>query len=175
MADQNFTTAFTVDQTPEEAFAAINNVRGWWSGEIEGSTDKLGDVFTYRYEDVHYSKQKITEFIPGKKVVWHVLDSNFNFTKDKTEWKGTNITFDISKKGNKTEVRFTHVGLVPEYECFNVCSNAWGSYIKGSLRNLITTGKGQPNQKEERVGEKASSRRFESQVSPRNPNPANSH
>jgi hypothetical protein len=59
MNPANFTTTFTVDQTAEEAFAAITNVRGWWSGEIEGSTHKLGDEFTYRYEDVHYSKQKL--------------------------------------------------------------------------------------------------------------------
>ncbi len=148
MNDHNFTTTFTVDQTPEEAFAAINDVRGWWSGKpgIEGSTDKLGDEFAYRYEDVHYSRQKVTELIPGKKVVWLVLDARLDFTKDKTEWKGTEITFEISKKGNKTEVRFTHVGLVPEFECFDACSNAWGSYVKGSLRSLITKGKGQPNQ-----------------------------
>src|ERR1700747_602316 len=82
---QSYTASFAVSQTPEEAFAAINNVRGWWSGNIEGSTDKLGDVWTYRYEDVHYSKQKITELIPGKKVVWLVLDSYLNFVKDKTE------------------------------------------------------------------------------------------
>ena len=148
MIDQNFTTTFTVDQTPEEAFAVINNVRGWWSGEIDGGTDKLGDEFTYRYKDVHYSKQKVTESIPGKEITWLILDSYLSFAKDKTEWNGTKVTFDISKDGDKTSIRFTHFGLVPEYECFNACSNAWRFYINGSLRNLITTGKGEPNQKE---------------------------
>ncbi|MBC7872044.1 MAG: SRPBCC domain-containing protein [Chitinophagaceae bacterium] len=145
MNNQSYTTTFTVDQTPEEVFAAINNVRGWWTGEIEGSTDKLDDEFTYRHPDVHYSKQKITELALGKKVVWLVVDAHLNFTKDKSEWKGTEITFEVSKNGDKTEIRFTHVGLVPEYECFDSCSNAWGFYINGSLRNLITTGQEQPN------------------------------
>jgi hypothetical protein len=148
MKSQNYTTAFTVDQTPKEAFDAINNVRGWWSGNIEGSTDKLGDEWTYRYEDVHYSKQRITELVPRKKVGWLVLDSSLNFVEDKDEWNGTSITFEISKRGDKTEVRFTHVGLVPAYECYGACSNAWGSYINGSLRKLIAKGKGQPNKKE---------------------------
>src|SRR2546428_1283834 len=74
MKSQNYSTTFIVDETPEEAFAAINNVRDWWSGNIEGSTNKLGYEWTYRYKDIHYSKQKITELIPGKRVVWHVLD-----------------------------------------------------------------------------------------------------
>ena len=146
MNDQNFTTSFTVDQTPEEAFAAINNVRGWWSEDIEGSTDKLDDEFTYRHEDVHRCKLRLTEVIPDQKVAWLVLDNYFNFTQDTTEWTGTEIIFEVSAKGNQTEVRFTYLGLVPEYECFDICSNAWGSYINGSLRSLITTGKGQPNQ-----------------------------
>jgi hypothetical protein len=145
MQNRAFTTTISVNQTPAEAFAAINNVRGWWSGEINGDTDKLGSEFTYRYADVHRSKQKITEFIPGKKVVWHVLDSHLSFLKDKSEWNDTDIVFDISEKGDKTEVRFTHVGLVPEYECYGSCSNAWGMLINGNLRKLITTGKGQPD------------------------------
>jgi hypothetical protein len=141
MNDQDFTTTFSVDQTPNDAFAAINNVRGWWSGEIEGGADKLGDEFTRCYEDLHYSKQKVTEFVPGKRVVWLVLDNYFNSTKDKTEWTGTEITFEISQKCDKTEIRFTHLGLVPELECFDEWSNGWGSYIEGSLRNLIISGK----------------------------------
>jgi hypothetical protein len=153
--DQNYTTTITVDKTPKEVFDAINNVRGWWSGEIEGSTDKLGAEFKYRYKDFHRSTQKITELVPGKKVVWHVLDSRINFVKDKTEWNGTDMVFDIKKKDDKTELRFTHAGLVPALACYGDCSDAWGSYIKDSLRNLITTGKGQPNRKERGTGKKA--------------------
>ena len=145
MNNQNFITTLLVDQTPEEVFNAINYVRGWWSAEIEGGTEKLNDEFTYHYEDIHRCKMKLIEVIPGKKVVWLVTDNYFNFTKDKSEWKGTKISFDISKKDNKTQLRFTHLGLVPEYECFDICSNAWGQYIQHSLRSLITTDKGQPN------------------------------
>ena len=148
MNSQNFTTSILVDQTPKEAFDAVTNVRGWWSGQIEGGTEKLGDEFTYRYKEVHYSKQRLIEVIPDTKVVWLILDSYLQFVDDKSEWNGTTITFEISRKGDKTEVRFTHVGLVPEYQCYGACSNAWGSYINNSLRSLITTGEGHPNKKE---------------------------
>jgi hypothetical protein len=153
MDNQNYTTTFLVAQTPSEVFNAVNNVRGWWSQAIEGSTDKLGAEFKYHYQDVHRCTLKITEFVPDKKVVWHVVDNYFNFVKDKNEWIGTDVVFEIASKGDKTELRFTHVGLVPAYECYGVCSNAWGSYITSSLRNLITTGKGQPNPIEDIVSQ----------------------
>ena len=88
--------------------------------------------------------------MPGRKVVWHTADSHLNFVKDKTEWNGTEIVFEITRKEDKTELRFTHVGLVPAFECYGDCSGAWGFYINDSLRSLITTGKGQPNRQEER-------------------------
>ena len=147
-AGQDFTTTFSVDQTPQEVFDAINNVRGWWSEEIDGSTDKLGAEFKFHSKDLHYSTQKITALIPGKRVAWHVLDSRINFVKDKAEWEGTEIVFEISRKDDKTELRFTHFGLVPAIECYGGCSGAWGFYINDSLRSLITTGKGQPAPKE---------------------------
>ena len=148
MQNQSFTTSILVDQTPMEAFNAINNVRGWWSEEIDGSTEKLNDEFHYHYEDVHHCKMRLTEVIPGKKVEWLVLDNYFKFTKDKSEWIGTKIIFDISEKDNKTQVVLTHQGLVPEYECFDICRDAWTNYIQNSLRSLISTGKGKPNAKD---------------------------
>lgn len=145
MTDRSYTTAFTVDQTPDEAFAAITNVRGWWSEDIKGGTAKAGDIFNYRYRDLHRCAIKIKRAIPGQQVVWHVLDNYFSFTEDRTEWKGNDIVFDIARKGDKTEVRMTHVGLVPEYECYEACTSGWTTYINGSLKSLIATGKGQPN------------------------------
>jgi Activator of Hsp90 ATPase homolog 1-like protein len=143
MKSQNFTTTITVDQAPEEVFAAINDVAGWWSGKpgVEGKSGKVGDEFTYRYEPHHVSTQRVTELIPGKKVAWLVVSGTINFAKDKTEWNGTTITFDITRKGKKTAVRFTHAGLTPDVECYDGCSDAWSSYIKGSLKNRITQDK----------------------------------
>ena len=143
MEHNDFTTSIVVDKTPQEAFDAINNVRAWWPGEIEGNTKKLNDEFTYRYKKLHYSKQKLVEVIPEKKVVWLVTDSSLNFVENKTEWTGTKIIFEISERDNKTQVRFTHQGLVPQCECFDACSNAWTDIIRDGLRGLITMGKGQ--------------------------------
>lgn len=145
MTTTDFTTTLLVDQTPAKAFSAITNVRGWWSEEMEGGTAELNDEFTYRYKDVHNCRIRLTEVIPCKKVVWLVLSNYFKFTKDKSEWTGTEIIFDISEKDGKTNIRFTHKGLIPEYECYDICSNAWTQYIRQSLLSLITTGKGQPN------------------------------
>lgn len=112
MLTSDFTTTLLINQSAREVFNAINNVRGWWSEEIEGSTDKLNDEFTYHYKDVHLSKMKLIEMISNEKVVWLVMDNHFNFTKDKNEWKGNKIIFEITEKDNKTQLQFTQLGLV---------------------------------------------------------------
>ena len=153
----SYTTTLVVDQSPEHAFDAINDVRGWWSEDIEGRTDKVGEEFTFRGKDIHYSRIQVTELIPGESVAWFVLDNYINFVDDQSEWKGTEIRFAISKKGDGAEIRFSHLGLLPEYECFDVCSNAWSFFINDSLRGLIVAGEGQPMAKERGMGSRAAS------------------
>jgi len=145
VSKQSFNSRFLVEQSPQEVFDAINDVRAWWSGAIEGDTDKLGATFRYRYENLHDSTQTVSEFVPGKKVVWHVTDGHLAFVDDQRGWKDTDIVFEIVRKGRKTELRFTHVGLEPGCECYDACSGGWDAVINGNLRQRIITGETQPN------------------------------
>ncbi len=142
MAD--FTSTLIVDATPKQAFDAIVDVGRWWSSDLKGNSHALNDEFEVRFGDVHYSKQKVVELIPEKRVVWRIAESRLTFIQDQKEWTGTQIVFDISLKGNQTQIRLTHVGLTLTLECYEGCSVAWGLYLRNSLACLIKTGKGQP-------------------------------
>jgi hypothetical protein len=147
MNNKSLNITFVVAQSPKEAFKAINQVSKWWTEHIEGSSDKLNDEFTVRFDDVHMSRQKLIEFVPGEKVTWLITDSKLSFLKDKSEWTNTRISFEISEKDKQTQVSFTHQGLLPTLECYKDCSGAWNLYIKNSLFKLITEGKGAPELK----------------------------
>ena len=145
MSEQSYTTTFTVERSPHEAFIAINDVRGWWEETIAGRTHEQGDEFIHWVPGVHYARIRVSELLPGKRVVWHVLDNWMSFISDQSEWKGTEIRFELRAEDGGTEVRFTHLGLTPKDECFDVCRDAWGTYINDSLRSLIATGVGRPS------------------------------
>lgn len=141
----DLTYSFTVQQSPAEAFAAINDARAWWSGDIEGRTDVLDAEWSYRVQDIHFSAFRITELVPDRSVAWLVTDSRLSFTEDAEEWTGTTVRFDVTPVDGGTEVRFTHLGLQPHVECYGVCRVAWGEYVMGSLRELIESGAGRPD------------------------------
>ena len=146
MAVSDFTYTLLTDQTPQKVFQAINNVRAWWSGyyseEIRGGTEKLNDEFSFRAAaGAHYCTLKLVEVIPNKKVVWLVTESELSFLEQKDEWTDTKVIFEISKKGGKTQLVFTHVGLTPEVECYESCAPAWTQYLQNRLLSLINTEK----------------------------------
>ncbi len=144
MEKQDYTASIMVNATAQEVFQNINSVSKWWTEDLEGNSQKLNDEFTVHFGDVHVSTQKLIELIPDKKVVWLVTDSRLNFIADQQEWNNTKISFEISQHDDKTQIDFTHVGLVPEVECYKDCKKGWDYYIKGSLFKLLTEGKGTP-------------------------------
>jgi hypothetical protein len=138
----DFTMTLLVDQSPRQVFNAVLNVRQWWSGlyaeTIEGKMKNLNDEFSFRAgEGAHYTKQKLIEVIPDKKIVWLVTHSELTFIEKQDEWENTRISFHIQPSGEKTQLRFTHHGLTPAVECYEACSSAWSMYLKEKLLTLI--------------------------------------
>jgi hypothetical protein len=123
-------------------------VRGWWSRDIEGITDRQGEKFTYTFGDAHDCTMELVK-VDQDQIVWKVTYNRFdpNLVKDSEEWVGCKVIFDISKDGDKTKLVFTHKGLVPQLECYHLCQPAWTTYVQSSLSSLITAGKGYPNEK----------------------------
>ena len=153
MTQQNYTCSITANITAQEAFKSITRVSDWWSQNIEGRSEKLTDVFTIQFVFGDSFVIKIIEAVPDKKIMWLVTDCNLTWLKDSKEWKGTKMRFDISTDKHSTKIDFTHIGLVPEIECYNGCSKAWNQYLKESLFKLITEGKGQPDRKQSAMAE----------------------
>ena len=140
----DFATTFTVDRPAAQVFAAVLDARGWWNTTIDGSTMSVGDEFGFEVPGLARTRIRVTSLTPDKRVEWLVTDNAFGFVHDQTEWIGNRIVFEIEPAGEQVKLRFTQHGLVPEYECYDVCSNAWAFFIRESLRSLIETGKGQP-------------------------------
>lgn len=139
----DLTHTITVDATPQEAYDAIVDVRSWWGAtNIVGPTDELGAEWHYLVPDIHYSRQRTSELVPGERVAWEFTDGRLEFIAEKGEWIGTTARFDISSDGGRTTIAFTHEGLASTDECFDVCHDAWRHYITESLRQRIATGAG---------------------------------
>jgi len=136
MKQQDYTTSITVNAAPPDVFKDINNVQDWWTRDFEGSSKKTGDVFTVHFGET-FITIKIIELVPDKKILWHVIDCNKHWLKDKKEWKDTKISWEISSTDSGTKINFTHIGLAPGMECYTGCERAWNSYIEESLYKLL--------------------------------------
>jgi len=139
LKDHSYSATIEVALSPQEVFANINDVSKWWTKDFEGQSTNLNDEFIICPDCGHYSKHKLVEVIPDKKVVWLVTDSKPDWVEnDKYEWTNTKMIFEISPKGDMTELKFTHEGLVPGQECYTNCVEGWDMFIKGSLYNIMT-------------------------------------
>jgi predicted lipoprotein with Yx(FWY)xxD motif len=147
----DFTASFTTDRSRDEVFAAIRDVRGWWSESVRGASAERGDSFRFEVPGVHTCTMTLTEVAPGERMVWHVTDSWVVFAADTAEWEDTDVVFTLADRDGRTVVTFTHVGLSPAVECYDLCTDAWTGFVTGSLKQLIETGRGEPMRREDEI------------------------
>src|SRR5258706_9527019 len=134
---KDYTCSITANITAKEAFENINHVSGWWAKNAKGKSKNLNDTFTVLFGKT-FGTIKIAEMVADKKIVWQVIDCYLDLFKDKTQWKDTKIIWEISTENKSTQIRMTHVGLVPEIECYNDCEKGWNFFITESLFQLMT-------------------------------------
>ena len=144
MSDGNYTKTIKANIVPGEVIDKIGQVSEWWSKNFEGKSTALNDVFTVRFMNGDMYKIKIGELIADKKIVWDVIDAYQSWVKEPTEWVGTKIVWEVSETKDGSEVHFTHIGLVPELECFDTCTGGWNYLMTESLSELLNKGVGVP-------------------------------
>jgi hypothetical protein len=138
---KSFTIAIEIARSPREVFNYLKEVSKWWSRDFEGSSRQLNDEFIIHHPGSHYSKQKLVDVIPDQKIVWLVTDSTLHWLRDRHEWTNTRMIFELTAQGNdRTVLRYTHEGLVPEKECYARCTEGWTMVIRERLFNFITEG-----------------------------------
>jgi len=152
MKTVNYHTSITAQVGVREAIEKINRLPAWWTRDFEGSAQKLDDVFTLRFGDT-WVTCRVVDAVADKRLEWEITDCHLPWLADKTEWKNTNLIWEFSAGQDSTQVDFTHVGLIPEVECYDTCVEGWDFYIKESLFKLLTQNQGLPNARQCRLGQ----------------------
>lgn len=146
---QDYHCAITIHAPAQKVYEAITTQRGiqnWWTNDchVETKHRKATMRFGKTYNVMAFEKLSNTE------VRWRCIAQHQEFDKPltkKDEWVGTHVIFLIKELDpDHTELHFTHKGLLPSLECFDICKKGWDHFIKTSLKNYLEKGKGQPFQ-----------------------------
>jgi hypothetical protein len=144
MKEQSYQSSFIAHIPPKEAFEKISRVSEWWAKNFEGTSQRPDDVFTVRFRSGDMFQAKVTEMLPDTKIIWEFIDAYQGWVKNSTEWIGTKIMWEVTPQKEGVEVTMTHVGLVPELECFAQCTKSWHYLMQESLFQFLNEGKGHP-------------------------------
>jgi hypothetical protein len=136
LQSQSYATSIEVPFSPAVVFAHLNEVSKWWPEEFHGLSANLNDEFTLTTGDVHYSKQRIIEFVPFEKVVWLITDSMRK--PDNYVWTGAKMIFEITSDGDETRLSLTYHGPVPENEIERL-AQACDMVIKDRFYSFVTS------------------------------------
>lgn len=147
MEKHSYHRTIAVSASPEETLKKISQVNLWWKKSFNGKAEKVNDEFVIPFGKAGESfvNFKITEHVPGKKVVWSVTDCYLPWFTDKKEWNNTRVVFELSTDNQSTKLDFTHEGLVPGIECYEACEKGWDGHVTMSLLNFINSGTGNPD------------------------------
>jgi hypothetical protein len=141
----SYTCSFTAELPPAEAMERIEDVGAWWTRGFAGSSRRAGDAFRVKFDSGTWVDFQVSEVVPRRKAVWLVTDCYLTWVRDRKEWKGTKIAWELSPAKEGTKVTMTHLGLTPRAECYKDCEAGWNFYAAKSLQKFMADGVGLPD------------------------------
>ncbi|MBX9621986.1 MAG: SRPBCC domain-containing protein [Alphaproteobacteria bacterium] len=145
----DFQCKFKIHAEPKKVYEAISTqhgLQGWWTVDCDAES-KEGSKATLRFGET-YTVMWVEKLIPNKQIRWKCLEQHHVADRPlqkQDEWVGTHLIFDIKDNGSGgTELNFTHQGLNESLECYDICEERWGHFLKKSLKSYVESGKGDP-------------------------------
>lgn len=143
----HYLQSFIVKANPATVYAALTTaegLRGWWTQDCDVANETGGTIH-FRFGRTH-KDMRIKLLEPNREVRWLCTRAHIDVDQltQKDEWVGTQIIFHLTPDGKEhTRIDFEHLGLVPAFECYNLCSDGW-RYFLSSLHQFVETGHGTP-------------------------------
>lgn len=142
----NYTTFIRLHASADKVYNALTQeIPLWWTEQFEGFSHIENKLFTVRFGPHVHKTLRVKKLTLCSEIIWEVTDSLIDIPElsNQTEWIGTTIIWNISHKGTNTELQLIHIGLIPETECYDICSDGWRQFTE-SLKSYIENGKGIP-------------------------------
>ncbi len=133
--------------SPAAVYAALTTpegLRGWWTQDCDVPTE-VGQTLHFQFGRNH-KDMRIERLVPGREMRWRCTGAHIAAAEisRKDEWVGTELVFRLTPDGEgRTRLDFEHIGLVPAFECYDLCSNGWQYFLR-SLQQFVETGRGTP-------------------------------
>ena len=129
-----------VSASPERVYEAITKQQGlsnWWTPDVSGDAE-VGHSVQFRFPGGYAVGMETVALEPGRRLQWIVREGS-------PDWIGTDVTWDLTRVGDRTRVRFAQRNFSSTEGSFPYAAWNWAWYLT-SLKAYLETGKGKPGQ-----------------------------
>lgn len=124
-------------------------IENWWT-KPDAPLIKLGDRAKFTFPPgKSYWTFEVTLLEPHERIEMTCVEAaHLHEGQPKEielEWLGTKVIWEISLKGDETDIRIERVGLVPTLLCYDICEAGWDLFFVDSLKTYLNTGVGRPH------------------------------
>lgn len=138
MAD--YTATICCPVAKDRIYRAITlEMSNWWA-DMSSPFRKIGDTAKTDFGVESYWVFKAVTLKDSNLVELECCESHMvsDGLQNPKEWLGTVLRYEITEESaSSTQVTFTHIGLKPEIECYEICKKGWDHYFLVSFKNYL--------------------------------------